>query len=186
MHRRRVPGSYRVSLFFDIQTKQDKIKKSVEKALFDERYERKNRSHACQFFKELKCLCWIHTQCIVGLHDVRGIDGRKIRPVNAIVVSDSAASSHAVHAAIQNLKVDVFSLAIAVHPQHDEIDPLSLVLQMRNDGTLARLAFDRCVEEFSGIHYFCRNKSKTRQTVCIRKRDCFTCVFAIRSEYNGF
>lgn len=107
------------------------------------------------------------TQRVVGLHNVGRVDGRKVGPVDPIVVGDPTAAPHAVHAAIEDLKVDVFSLPVAIHPQDDEIHTLGLVLQMRHDGPLARLALDRGVKELGRIH--CRTTIRISRSVVHRE-----------------
>ena len=88
----------------------------------------------------------IRTQRIVGLHDIGGVNGRKVSSVDTIVMGDTASASHTVHTTVQNLKVNVFTLSIAIHPQDNKVDALGLILQMRYNGPLARLALDRSMK----------------------------------------
>ena len=58
-----------------------------------------------------------------------------MRSINSVVWGQSP---HEVQTTIEDFEIDVFPLAIAIHPKNDEVDTLGGILQVLDDAALTR------------------------------------------------
>ena len=66
-----------------------------------------------------------------------------MRAINSVV---RGRSSHEVQTTIKDLEIDVFPLAIAIHPKYDKVDTFGGILQVFDDAALTGLFYHGGVE----------------------------------------